>query len=72
VIDAVQNTLYPGVARGKIRGEDRDLLAAQSGTPPRAIGGQTDLIWRELGCLEVRNSRISLLASMKFRLAPPG
>ena len=54
--------LESGVVGDADAGEDRDLLPAQARNTPGTEGRQTNLVGRELR-LEVRNSRISLLAS---------
>ena len=41
--------LEAGVVGNADSGQDRDLLAAQSGNAPRTVGGQPDLVWRDLG-----------------------
>jgi hypothetical protein len=41
--------LEAGVVGNADSGQDRDLLAAQSGNAPRTVGGEPHLVWRDLG-----------------------
>jgi hypothetical protein len=41
--------LQAGVVGNADAGQDRDLLAAQSGNAPGTVGGEPCLVWRELG-----------------------
>jgi hypothetical protein len=41
--------LKAGVVGNADAGQDRDLLAAESGNAPRPVGRQTNLVGRELG-----------------------
>ena len=62
--DAAQvAALEPGVVGDADAGEHGDLLAAQSGNAPRAVGGEPTWSGVIFARRDVRNSRISVLVS---------